>query len=236
MKIASRQNPTIKAVSKLHQKKYRNTKNQFILEGYHLYEEAKKHQAIDHVYTTDERITGKDVTYVTPSVLEKLANTKHPQGVVTVCNKLPSNPPVNRVLLCDHVQDPGNLGTLIRSALAFSFDTVVLDTCVDLYNDKVLRSTQGALFGINIIEMPIEQFMMEYADFYTIGTALSNDRLSDIVGHSKMGVIVGNEGSGIKQSILEKTSINVTIPIDHIDSLNVGVAGSILMHHIKNNT
>jgi TrmH family RNA methyltransferase len=78
--------------------------------------------------------------------------------------------------------------------------------------------------------------MAKYTDFYIVGTALSNEQLSDIVVHPKMGVVVGNEGSGIKQSILEKTSINVTIPIDHIDSLNVGVAGSILMHHIKNNT
>ncbi|MEC9484604.1 MAG: RNA methyltransferase [Candidatus Izemoplasma sp.] len=236
MKITSVNNKTIKEVTKLHQKKYRDQAKQFICEGYHLYEEAKAHGIVKHIYTTDETIKGQNVTYVSKHVLEKLANTKRPQGVVTVCKMLENTNLSDKVLLCDHVQDPGNLGTLIRSALAFGFETIVLEESVDIYNDKVLRSTQGAFFQMNIITQNILEFINSHSDYYYIGTALSNQQLTDITHSEKVGIIVGNEGSGISKEILEKTNINVTIPIQKIDSLNVGVAGSIVMHFISDFT
>lgn len=234
--ITSRQNELVKEVSKLHLRKHRNKQKRFILEGYHLYEEALKHAEVEYVFTTNQSLLGDKVQYVSEPVLEKLANTKNPQGVVTVCKYIESKPVKGNVLLCDRVQDPGNLGTLIRSALAFSFDTIVLDECVDIYNDKTVRSTQGALFNINIIQSSIINFMSEHKDYYFVGTDLTHNDLSDLEVKEKMAVIVGNEGQGIKEEILNQTDINVTIPINNIDSLNVGVAGSILMHHIKNNT
>ncbi len=233
MKITSVNNSLIKEMTKLHQKKYRDRTGLFLVEGYHLYEEAKKHGLIDRVFTTDTSIAGDNVTYVSDHVLQKLANTKSPQGVVTICKMMTENPLTNRILICDHVQDPGNLGTLMRSALAFGFETIVLDHSVDTYNDKVLRSTQGALFQLNIINQDIETFMIENPSYYYVGTALSNHKMTDIEVKEKMAVIVGNEGSGIRESVLEKADINVTIPIQHIDSLNVGVAGSIIMHFVS---
>lgn len=234
--ITSRQNELVKEISKLHQRKHRNKKKLFILEGYHLYEEALKYAAIEYVFTTDQRVTGDNVQYVSEPVLEKLANTKSAQGIVTVCKYIESKPVKGNVLMCDKIQDPGNLGTLIRSALAFSIDTIVLDECVDIYNDKTVRSTQGALFNINIIQMSILEFMKNHPDYYYVGTDLSHHNLNDLEIKDKMAIIVGNEGQGIREEILNQTNINVTIPIQNIDSLNVGVAGSILMHHIKNNT
>ena len=149
--ITSLQNSLIKETTKLHQKKYRKQTGLFVVEGYHLYEEAKQAGVIERVFTTDGTITGENVHLVSDAVLQKLAQVKQPQGVLCVCRMSEGGELSNKILLLDHIQDPGNLGTLLRSALAFGFHTIVMDECVDEYNDKVLRSTQGAIFHLNLI-------------------------------------------------------------------------------------
>jgi TrmH family RNA methyltransferase len=235
MEITSTKNQLVKDITKLHQKKYRDQQNLFLIEGYHLLEEAKKHTNIQTIFTTDKSIVGNNVIYVNDAVMQKVADTKHPQGVICVCEKLLPKKPKERVLILENVQDPGNVGTLLRSALAFGFDTVVLDGGADLYNDKVIRSTQGALFQLNIVQESTLSFMNMYPNFQYIGTSLEGSALAHNTFKNNIAVIVGNEGSGISKEVLSKTDINVKIPIQNIDSLNVGVAGSILMYEIKNN-
>lgn len=233
MRITSTSNPTIKEMTKLHQKKYRKQYGQFLVEGYHLYEEAKQAGIIDHVFTTDPAIVGTNVTYVSDIVLQKLANAKQPQGIVTVCNIQPSALVGDKVLLLDHVQDPGNLGTLLRSALAFGFDTIVLDNTVDVYNDKVLRSTQGAIFHLHLHETEIETFMKQYPGHTYIGTTMNGIELDDVVPTKQIGILLGNEGAGLSEHLQTKTLYNITIPMHQTESLNVGVAGSIIMYHFR---
>ena len=231
MRITSVNNNLIKEMTKLHKKKYRDQHGLFLMEGYHLYEEASKYGVIKHIFTTDESIKGDNVIYVNDMVLEKLAQTKNPQGVLVVCEKLQSKQPTDKVLILDNVQDPGNVGTLLRSALGFGFNTVVLDNTADLYNDKVLRSAQGNIFRLNIIFEDTLSFMSNHKEYLYYGTAMKGKDISEIKGE-RIALILGNEGSGVRQEILDKTHFNVTIKTQ-VESLNVGVAGSIIMHHIN---
>jgi TrmH family RNA methyltransferase len=232
MEITSVNNPLIKETTKLYQKKTRDELNQFIVEGDHLYFEAKKRGLVKQVFTTDETMVGEHVVHVSSNVLEKLTKTKTPQGIVAVCEKPKSGEPTSKVLMLEKVQDPGNLGTLLRSALAFGFKTIVLDRCVDVYNDKVLRSTQGAIFALNIIEQSILEFMDEQPMYHIYGTSLQGEPMESMKQFDNIALILGNEGSGITTRVLNLTDQNITINISEIDSLNVAVAGSILMHHL----
>lgn len=231
MEITSVNNPLIKEMAKLHQKKYRDELGLFLIEGYHMYEEANKLDIFKHVFTNDPTITGDKVITVSKAVLEKLAKAQNPQNVVCVCYKLQEKELTNRVLILEELQDPGNLGTLLRSALAFGFNTVVLDNTVDLYNDKVLRSTQGAIFLLNIFVMNTIDFMNLNQDYEFYGTAFDGVALDAVSPSLKFAVILGNEGSGVSPKVLQMTKQNLTISTVEVDSLNVGVAGSIIMHH-----
>lgn len=231
MNITSVNNKLVKDTVKLHQKKHRDNEGLFIMEGYHLYEEAVKHGVIKTVFTTDESIQGEKVIYVTDQVLEKLSQTKNPQGVLVVCEKLKEKELTDKVLILNQVQDPGNVGTLLRSALGFGFNTVVLDNTCDLYNDKVLRSAQGNIFRLNIVFKDTLLFMKEHKEYTYYGTAMEGEELDAIKGN-KLALILGNEGSGVSSEILKRTMKNITIHTN-VESLNVGVAGSIIMHHIN---
>lgn len=233
MRITSVNNQLIKDTTKLHQKKHRDKTGLFLVEGYHLYEEALKSGEIETVFTTDESISGDNIVTVTPQVLEKLSQTKTPQSVLTVCKKIYKRELSDKILMLEEVQDPGNLGTLMRSALAFGFKTIVLDHTVDIYNDKVLRSTQGAIFNINIIESNIKDFMSKNPDYTYYGTEMFGSDLLGIFKPKKVAVILGNEGSGLSQEILDNTAQNITILMQETESLNVGVAGSIIMHYFN---
>lgn len=233
MEITSVNNKLIKEMSKLHKKKYRDLHDLFLVEGYHLYEEALKVNNIKYVFTTNYEIQGQYVYYVSSDVLEKLAQIKSPQGIVTICHKIKKHDVTDRVLLLEKIQDPGNLGTLLRSALAFGFQTVVLDQTVDLYNEKVLRSTQGALHKLNIIEEDAITFVTNHPGHTLYGTSMNGEQLSVIDSSKPLIVALGNEGSGVSKELLNRAVKNVTIDTVEVDSLNVGVAGSIIMHSIR---
>lgn len=236
MVITSVNNQLIRDMSKLHQKKHRDDLGLFLIEGYHLYEEALKMDVIKTIFTTDEIMQGHNVIHVSQSVLEKLAKTNNPQKIVCVCEKLKREQVYDKVLILEEVQDPGNLGTLLRSALAFNFKTVVLDNTVDIYNDKVIRSTQGAMFKLNFIEMNTLDFMSLHRDYEYIGTSLKGDSLETIGDPKKIALILGNEGNGVSLDVLKNINKNITIKINEVESLNVGVAGSIIMHHVNRKT
>jgi len=234
MEITSVNNNIIKDATKLHQKKYRDMHNLFLIEGEHLYEEAIKFGIIKHIFTVDRSLTGENVYYVTNQIIDKISKTKTPQKVICVCHKMKKSEILDRVLILHEIQDPGNLGTLLRSALAFGFKTIILDNSVDVYNDKVIRSTQGSIFNLNLIEMNIEEFTQKYNEHILYGTSLNGTPLNQIDFQNKVAIILGNEGSGISKEILAKTYENITIITSEVNSLNVGVAGSIIMHHINN--
>lgn len=233
MKISSKDNPLVKYLVRLYEnKKERDESNKFIVEGYNLVSEAKKQGLLDKVFSIKEEDDYKDAIIVTQDIIKKITNTVTPEGIIAICNKKKDLNLGNKVLYLDSLQDPGNIGTLLRSAVAFNFDTVVLDECVDLYNPKVIRASQGAIFYLNILSNSLSELKsLGYKIIGTemFGTALNNYKSND----SKLVLILGNEGHGVRGEYLEFSDINLTIPMNSIESLNVGVAGSILMYELN---
>ncbi len=238
--ITSVQNETIKQLLKLKQKKYRDETSLFLIEGIHLVEEARKHGCIEKIVTTLEDNYDEDTLYVSSHVMDKLAFSKTPQPIMAVC-KMKKDQDIsldkNRYLLLDRVQDPGNVGTMIRTALAFGYDQIIMSKdCVDLYNDKVIRSTQGALFQMDVIETDLKTAIHSLQDsgVEVYGTCLKNaSPIQTYKRVDKMAFVMGNEGQGISLDILDICDHLVYIPIDSIESLNVGIASAITMYHFQ---
>ena len=148
MKITSLQNKQIIDINKLHQKKYRDIENKFLIEGDHLIKEAIKAKKVINTI-------GLDASYdleVTKEILNKLSSQTSGTNEMAIVEKLDEREIKGNVVILDNIQDPGNLGTIIRSAVAFNVDTIILsDNSVDLYNDKVIRSSEGMIFHVNIL-------------------------------------------------------------------------------------
>ena len=228
--INSTQNEKIKNYAKLNEKKYRDESNLFIIEGAHLVEEAKEYNIIKEILTTNPNIEG---TLVSIDVMKKLTNQKSVVEVCAICEKLKKENITDKILILDNIQDPGNIGTLIRSAVAFGFDTIVMENSCDIYSSKVLRATQGAIFKLNIINAKIDNFILSLKDYKIYGTSLKNGvPLKQIEKGEKLAIILGNEGNGVRDNILDMTDKNIFIEITNMESLNVGVAGGILMYEL----
>jgi TrmH family RNA methyltransferase len=154
-----------------------------------------------------------------------------------VCYKKQEELIGNRIIILDGIQDPGNLGTIIRSAVAFNIDSVVLSReCVDLYNAKVIRSTKGMLFNINILSKDLEEFISNLDDYVIYGTDVVNgNNIRNIDVPLKLGLVIGNEGRGISDKIKKLCDKFIYIDMnDKCESLNASVAASILMYEVNN--
>ena len=237
-KITSVNNEYIKELVRLHEKKHRDEQQRFLVEGYHLLLEAK--DLLEKVLIVDEKdeVIGVENILVTNEIINKVGFTKTPQPIIGVCRYFPKHTLIGeRFLLLDCLQDPGNIGTLVRSAVGFDIDMVVLsDDSVDLYNDKFIRATQGALFKTKVIVAQLEKVVGELKKqkIKIIGTSLETSKdLEEIAGEKKYAIILGNEASGVSKNLLEMTDVNVKIKINPaLESLNVGVAGGIFMHYL----
>lgn len=237
--ISSLENKKIKEISKLRQKKYRDIENKFIVEGKHLVDEAEKARVLLYVLQTEDYVSDLDVPviYVTYDVIKKLSDAITPQKIIGVCKRLEKKEIGNKVLILDDIQDPGNLGTIIRSSLAFNIDTIILsNNSVDIYNEKVLRATEGMIFHLNIIRSDIKEEIKELKkDNYVIyGTKVTNGvNVRDVNKVSKYALVMGNEGNGVKEDILELCDVYLYIPMAlGVESLNVGVATSIILYEL----
>jgi len=237
--ITSASNNTIKALIKLKQKKYRDETGYYLVEGEHLVEEAMKAKQVKCLISTKDITSDLPIIVVSNEVMSKLSFTKSPQSIMAKCKIKKEKKLIDgkRYLILDDLQDPGNIGTLIRTALAFSIDQVILsNNCVDLYNDKLLRSMQGANFHISCIYDDLKTVIstLKKNNVKIIGSALENGQdIKQIKISEKMAFIVGNEGNGMNKDILQECDYVGYIPINTIESLNVAIAGSIMMYHFK---
>ena len=242
MLITSLNNEHIKELCKLNQKKYRDESDLFLIETKHLVLEAYKEGIVKELILEQNEIFPLDVptTYVTKQILKKLTNTDNPSNVMAVVEKIKEKDDIGeKILILDHIQDPGNLGTIIRSAVAFNIDTIVLskDT-VDLYNPKVVRSNQGMMFHINIISRDPIKFIngLKKKDYKIIGTKVTNGKdVKDAKIYSHFALVIGNEGQGISNDIDNLCDEYLYIKMnENCESLNAGVAASILLYEINN--
>ena len=145
--------------------------------------------------------------------------------------------PGERILIAEALRDPGNLGTLIRTARSFGFDAVVTsETSCDLYNEKVLRSTQGAVFQIPVVRRNLSDYVssLQKQGVYVIATTLAEAvPMKEMNVSDKMAVILGNEGNGVSLELQKQADQRVRIEMSGFESLNVAVAGGILMYQLQ---
>ncbi len=241
MIITSLNNPTIKEISKLKNKKYRDLTNTYLVEGDHLVEEAYKNNILTKIILLEDTICNYDIEkiYVTKEVMKKLTELDTPNKIIGIVKKNTPLPIGNKILILDNIQDPGNLGTIIRSSVAFDIDTIVLSpNTVDIYNPKVIRSTQGMIFYTNIITLELKEYINEIkTKNYTIfGTNVRNGKnIKEITLPEKFALVLGNEGQGVSKEIESLCDDNIYIKMSSkCESLNVSVATSILLYEVYN--
>ena len=240
MLITSVNNDKVKELVKLKEKKYRDKMNEFFIEGKDLCDAAYENGLLRELYILDgydNIYDGIPYTYVSIDVMKKISDMNSVSEYYGVCSKKVEDKIGNKIIMLDNIQDPGNLGTIIRSACAFNIDTVVLsqDT-VDLYNPKVVRATKGMLFKINIIVRDITTFLEELDGYMIYGTDVVNgNNIKDIDIPEKVGIVIGNEGNGISDEVKKYIDKNIYIKMNkECESLNASVAASIIMYEVMN--
>ncbi|AAZ43977.2 TrmH family RNA methyltransferase [Mycoplasmopsis synoviae] len=238
MIIKSKQNPLIKEYKKLQNKKYRKEKQQFLLEGFNLISEAKKYTNVITLESSKDLIY-KDSIRVDYEIIKHLSETKSPQSIIGVASFLKPTNKINKTVILNNVSDPGNIGTILRSALAFEFDTVIIEN-IDIYNPKIIRSSLGAIFSnLNIISTSnLEEILKDlkaqnFKLYYTL-LDVNAKKLNEVsFDNEKIAVVVGNEANGIDKNLIKYASEKVYIPIA-FESLNVASALAIILNKIRN--
>ena len=239
LEILSKNNQKIKDACALKMKKVRQEKGLFLMEGIKNLDMALKYGTVNQIFTSIglPKLKQEVECYkVNDEVLKKLANSENPEGVVFVCEQLKprkDKSEYHKIVYLDQINDPGNLGTILRTAVAFNYDAVILSkSSVDIYNEKVVAASKGALFLVDTFYDEID----EYAN----GRVAIASALEDAVPLSKCEkpkdfvLILGNESHGVSKEILSKANQIVKIEMnDDIDSLNVAVAAGILMNYYK---
>ena len=240
MIIASLNNSKVKAWNKLKEKKFRDEENSFLIEGDHLVECALNYGVVKEIITTDEnyKIPHIPVYYVTSSIMKKLSSQVSSTKVIGVCKKSEEQEIDGHVCLLDNIQDPGNLGTIIRSAVAFNINTLILSNdTVDLYNEKVIRASEGMIFHLNIIRTDLASVIkkLKEKDYKIYGTdVLKGTNLKEITFPNKTAIIIGNEGKGMSEDLKKECDAFIHIDIN-CESLNAGVAASIIFYEVSSN-
>lgn len=238
MKIESINNNKIKEWNKLKEKKYRDQTGLFLVEGDHLVKEALLSNRVVEIITIDNSYEVEGIPFyeVTEGIMKKLSSQVTFPKVMAVCKKLEERNIFGNVCILDDIQDPGNLGTIIRSAKAFNIDTIIMSkNTVDLYNEKVIRSTEGLLFNMNFIRGNLEEEIakLKRNDYFIYGTNVKYGKdIKTIDFPEKTAIIIGNEGKGMNQKYDKDCDELIYIPIKNCESLNAGVAASIIFYEM----
>lgn len=229
--ITSLNNNFIKEIKKLRFKKNRQKLNKFIIESKKLILEAiSSGYEVERVFVMEGKLSlFHNETYISEKLFNDVSCMVNPDGYLAILRIKKNNFLSNKVLILDNIQDPGNMGTLIRSAEAFGFNTIVSINSVDFYNEKVLRATMGSVFRLNLIDTNYS--FLENMKDYTIYIAdMHGYDYRKSIPSKKIAIVIGNEGNGISDEILKIKHELIKIPmLGSIESLNAGVSGAILM-------
>ena len=245
-RITARKNPLMQQVRRLvSSRRERENAGLFVADGTKLLEEAVKYYpGLDTVILSDDvQVQLPEhvkLVRVPEDVMQYISPMETPQGALFLC-RLPEPKeftPVPGMLLLDGIQDPGNLGTILRTADALGVPVVLMEGCADPYNHKTVRASMGAVFRVQPIQATWEQVQKQCAQagIPVAVTALS-DRAEDIrkATLSSMAVVIGSEGKGVRPEILQTADAQLIIPMTaHCESLNAAVAATIVMWEMKN--
>jgi len=239
LEILSKNNQKIKDACALRMKKVRQEKGLFLMEGIKNLDMALKFGSVKQIFTSIGLPKLKqdiECYKVNDEVLRKLSSSENPEGVVFVCEQLSPRKEAkdyHKIVYLDQINDPGNLGTILRTAVAFDYDAVILSkSSVDLYNEKVVAASKGALFLIDAFYSDISDYAKGRV---VIASALIGAiPLQDCKKPKDFILVLGNESHGVSEEIIDLANQIVRIEMnDAIDSLNVGVAAGILMNYFK---
>ena len=233
--ITSKTNERVKFACSLKENKYRKEHKMFLAETFKSLEMAIDAGVVVEVFSLEYLNIPESITQnlVSDDILKKLSSNINPEGVVFIAKMqecMVENP--KHILYLDEITDPGNMGTLLRTALAFNYDLVVVsEKCVSIYNEKVVNSSKGAIF-----KLPVKVGKLsDYKGTHQIIVSELNKNainLEDVIVPEKFVLVLGNESRGVSKETRLLADQHVIIPIKNIDSLNVSVAGGILMNKI----
>lgn len=251
--ITSKDNEIIKDIRKLKEKKYRNLDGKYIIEGIKIIEEAIQEKAnIDTIVICEDCVRNGEIEakllyeiakynciYVTEKIYNMITDTQTPQGILAVINKQEKDRNINfeedLIVVLDGIQDPGNLGTILRTIDSVGLTQVIVSkNTTDAYNPKVVRSTMGAIFRINIIEAEnLVQTIKEIKKhkFKVLVTSLeTQDNFYDVTLNKNV-IVIGNEANGVSKEVLEIADTKVKIPmLGKTESLNASVATGVMLY------
>ncbi len=252
--ITSKDNEVIKEIRKLKDKKYRDLSNEYIVEGMKLIKEAIEEEAhIKQIVVCEDclkeegcveqkflyQIAKYDCIYVSSKVFGLLTDVVNPQGMLAVIEKKSGEDEIKYtediIVVLDGIQDPGNLGTILRTIDSVGLTQIVLSkTSVDAYNPKVVRSTMGAIFRVKIIESEnlVETLKnMKKHKFKVVATSLAGTENIYEMDYNKKVIVIGNESKGVSKDILEVSDTKVKIPmLGKTESLNAGIATGVMLY------
>ena len=259
MMISSKDNEKVKYTKSLLKTKNRNKENKFIIEGFRILTLAIECNAnLDYVFINEDfekksehssfinvlKERNIKVYKTTNKIFDELVDTENTQGILAVVgfknrdidNNI--NDSHKFVLILDRIQDPGNMGTIIRTADAAGVDAIInLKGCVDIYNPKVIRSTMGSIFDMNIIQCTQEDALrvLKDSNFEIVSSYLNTDNYYNTVDYTnKVALVIGNEANGVNDELIDKSDTLVKIPIyGNAESLNAAISSAILMYEIK---
>ena len=240
MVITSVNNDKIKYIRSLKQNKNIEKEGKFIIETKNLVMEAMKSGILLETISLEECNYNATNTVVSDNVMKSISNLSSIPEVIGICKIVYEEKELgNKIIILDNLQDPGNLGTIIRSSCAFNFDSIILSlNSVNKYNDKVIRSSEGMIFKKNVIKKNLLEFIPNlkslgykiYATDVVNGTNVKN-----IDKNEKIAIIIGNEANGISCEVKALADKNIYINMNsNCESLNAAVAASILMYEIDN--
>lgn len=253
--ISSKDNEKIKSLKKLKELKYRKEEKAYLIEGIKIvFEAIEEKQKIDTIIICDELLENNksnmrkeelenalnnndvNVLKVTPNVFKEISDVVNPQGIAAkIIKQDVKEVETDYYLALDDIQDPGNLGTIIRTADSANIKNIILSkNCADPYSSKVLRSTMGAIFRINIIEVEsLKDYLVQKQkeNFKVVVTSLdTNDTIYDIDYKNKI-VVIGNEANGVEKDIIDIADNKVIIPMTgKTESLNASIAAGIIIY------
>lgn len=252
-KISSKDNDFIKHIKKLKDKKYRDLSNEYVIEGIKLVGEAiQENVKIKQIVICEEcekadaiskelmyEIAKEECIYVTEKVFKYISEVSTPQGILAIIEKNNNEKEIDYsqdiIVALDDVQDPGNLGTILRTVDSIGLNQILVSKgTADAYNPKVVRSTMGAIFRIKIIECEdIERTLKEVKKhkFKIVVSSLQTDNSVYDIDYKKKVIIIGNEANGVEQHIQEMADEKVKIPmLGKTESLNASVATGIILY------
>lgn len=238
--ITSKANEKVKQVKKLSEKKFRDELGLYTAEGFTLLRDMPESVEVQSFFVAEgqegqaEAITSRfdaPVYAVTEAVMNYIADTVTPSGILAVIRRTDGKPSGGNSLVLDRVSDSGNVGTLLRTAAAFGYTDVYLINTADAYSSKVARSSMGGIFKVNLIEATEEEAISALSNHYKIALDMGGEEIGKAAAKAPVALFLGSEAHGLSENLTASADVVLSIPMQNgMESLNVAVAGAIAMH------